>query len=334
MHLLLLLGLAAFGGTMVFSGSESEDMDNEPETREPEEPEVVPIGPPITGTEDAENLSGTELSEQIDALAGDDVVSGLAGDDSISAGDGNDRVDGGEGNDSLLGDDGEDSLIGGAGNDSLWGGNSADTLEGGKGDDHLSGQTSDDSLYGEDGEDTLIGGRGNDTLIGGDGTDSMEGGSGNDVFWGVEDSFNEFHIVGQPHSSAQDVDTMRGDEGDDTLIMGSGDIAEGGEGADTFASGTWIDPDNLPVVEDFDVTEDVFEIHVPEWVSESGTPGSFADGTVAVDPDPDKGEGWFTVTYDGEPMASVYGPGMNISHVSVVESRYIEPEFEPSVEVL
>lgn len=87
-------------------------------------------------------------------------------------------------------------------------------------------------------------------------------------------------------------------------------------------------------MEDFDVTEGVFEIHVPEWVSESGTPRSFANGTVTVDPDPYKGEDWFTVSYDGESMASVYGPGMNTGHVSVVVSRYIEPEFEPSSEVL
>ncbi len=295
MQLLLILGLAALGGSMVLGGTEDEDADNEAEPREqetlkpdtpepepplPDETEVVTIVEPITGTEDADTLSGSEFDDQIDALAGDDVVSGLAGDDMISAEDGNDSLDGGEGNDSL------------------------------------------------------IGGEGNDTLIGGDGADSMEGGLGDDVFWGVEDSFNEFHIIGKPSSSDQEVDTMQGGEGDDTLIMGSGDIAEGGEGADTFASGTWIDSDNLPVVEDFDITQDVFEIHVPEWVSEKGTPGSFADGTVAVEPDSDKGEGWFTVTYDGEPMASVFGQGMNTGHVNVVESRYIEPEFEPSEEVL
>lgn len=48
-QLLLLLGLAAFGGTMVLSGSDDDDEGNGPETRELDEPEIVPIGPQSPG---------------------------------------------------------------------------------------------------------------------------------------------------------------------------------------------------------------------------------------------------------------------------------------------
>ena len=186
------------------------------------------------------------------------------------------------------------------------------TLEGGEGDDHLSGQTSDDSLVGAAGADTLLGGRGNDTLIGGVGEDSLEGGLGDDVFVGVEDGSDDETIAA---SDVLDADTMRGGDGNDTFVLGSGDVAEGGAGVDTFASGTWVDADNLPVIEDFDVAEDVFALLVPEG---EGT------GTVTVDADADAGEGWFTVSYDGAPVATVFGAGMTPANVSVVETDVVE----------
>ncbi|MCP4206122.1 MAG: hypothetical protein GY767_03615, partial [Shimia sp.] len=154
---------------------------------------------------------------------------------------------------------------------------------------------------------------------GGLGSDTLSGGEGNDVLQGVQDSADDGVI---DSSDVLDADTLQGGEGDDVLLMGSGDMAEGGAGADVFQSGIWVDEDNLPQVSDFDVAEDTFVVLVAE--------GNGA-GTVTVDADAAQGAGWFTVSYDGTPVASVYGPGMDASNVSVVESEVVAPAPVPTL---
>jgi Ca2+-binding RTX toxin-like protein len=159
--------------------------------------------------------------------AGDDYYDTRADDDGadfVRGGDGADLIFGGGGNDELYGDDGGDDLFGEAGDDRLYGGAGADSLFGGAGADMLFGGEGNDRLDGGDGDDILYGGDGVDYLDGGRGRDKLYGGDGDDYF---------------VHS------------GRDT---GSGDIAFGEDGSDTFlwqinsgdwsvsgGDGTWLD---------------------------------------------------------------------------------------------
>ena len=174
-------------------------------------------------------------------------------------------------------------------------------------------------MDGGEGDDKIGGGNDADTLTGGDGEDSMEGGLGNDLFMGVEDDSDDERITS---SDRLDADTMRGGAGDDTFILGSNDDAEGGEGADTFVTGNWTSPDDSPDVLDFDVTEDVFVVLVPE--------GTATDNIVVVE-NINVEEPVFTVYYNGYAVAFVHGAGFDASHVSVVETEMVEynpPVFE------
>ena len=78
----------------------------------------VVIVPPITGTDNSDNVTGSSKDEYIDLKGGDDTCYAGAGDDIVVAGAGNDIVYGGSGADQMKGD---------AGNDSLDGGDNADT---------------------------------------------------------------------------------------------------------------------------------------------------------------------------------------------------------------
>ncbi len=77
----------------------------------------VIIVPPISGTDNSDNLTGTLKDEYFDLKAGDDTCYAGAGDDIVVAGSGNDSVFGGSGADQLKGDAGDDNLDGGIGND-------------------------------------------------------------------------------------------------------------------------------------------------------------------------------------------------------------------------
>ncbi|OED48754.1 hypothetical protein AB838_09610 [Rhodobacteraceae bacterium (ex Bugula neritina AB1)] len=78
------------------------------------------------------------------------------------------------------------------------------------GDDTISGGLGDDVIYGQDGDDHLSGGEDNDSISGGSGSDTLFGGPGGDA------------------------DTLDGGDGDDDLVFGSGDLAQGGTGDDRF----------------------------------------------------------------------------------------------------
>ncbi|MDT8325759.1 MAG: Hint domain-containing protein [Roseovarius sp.] len=171
-------------------------------------------------------VEGTAGDDLIDAdYTGDpdgDLVDNLdsrtnGNDDTILAGDGNDTVLVGLGDDSVRAGAGDDSVSGGDGNDSIFGDEDNDTLFGGTGDDLLDGGTGDDVLLGEDGSDTLLGGDGNDLLTGGIGADSIVGGSGADTI------------------EVAQGDIAEGGDGDDTFILS--DLGEAGSGAITIIGG-------------------------------------------------------------------------------------------------
>jgi Ca2+-binding RTX toxin-like protein len=163
-----------------------------------------------------------DLIDHNDALLGndrpnDDRVRAGAGDDTVHAGLGNDLVDGDAGNDVLYGDAGDDTLNGDAGNDLLYGG------------------PGDDSLRGGDGDDTLYGGNGNDVAYGGDGNDVIDtsGGGANPLpdqgYPGLYPSDTD---------PTNDLDTVYGGEGDDTIRTGDdADVIYGGFGNDVIDGG-------------------------------------------------------------------------------------------------
>ncbi|MCA8999248.1 MAG: VCBS repeat-containing protein, partial [Planctomycetaceae bacterium] len=98
------------------------------------------------------------------------------------------------------------------------GGSGNDHLIGNDLDNYLDGWLGSDSVDGYWGDDTVVGGQGNDELLGGTGNDQIFGGTGNDTLIGG---------IGN--------DTQYGGDGDDTLGVGQDvDVAEGGDGSDTY----------------------------------------------------------------------------------------------------
>ena len=92
----------------------------------------------------------------------------------------------------------------------------ANVIFGTPGNDVLIGGDDDDQVFGGPGNDTIQGGGGNDELRGQGGDDSIDGGAGSDVVNGG---------AGQ--------NTLSGGAGDDLVQpIGSGDIADGGDGYD------------------------------------------------------------------------------------------------------
>ena len=182
-----------------------------------------------------------------------DVLFGGDGADVIIAGDSNDYVDGGNGNDTLGGDFGNDKLIGAGGDDELYGSTGDDTLLGGAGrdilfgglgNDLLRGQGSLDTLTGDEGNDTLDGDAGNDRVIESRNTDftitnSSLTGNGNDVLREIE----SVRLTLGASANLVDAGGFSGstvvflDDGDDTLIGGSGPDYAVGFGGDDLLIG-------------------------------------------------------------------------------------------------
>ncbi len=161
-----------------------------------------------------------EGSEGRDALIGnslDNIIRGFDGDDVLAGLDGHDRLFGGKHSDTLKGGNGDDKLIGNGGADVLIGGSGTDTIKGGGGADLAKGGGQSDTLFGQKGDDVLRGQGGDDMISGGSGDDRLYGNKGNDTLYGDKGA-----------------DRVFGNGGDDVIILGTGDIATGGTGSDTF----------------------------------------------------------------------------------------------------
>ena len=203
----------------------------------------------LTGLGGDDTLVGGEGIDQLTGRAGDDVLQGGDGADVAHGSDGADTIQGGNGDDLLSGEDDEDKLVGGAGDDTLLGHEGDDSLYGGAGADMLMGGGGADSLIGGDAEDWLAGGLGDDSLIGDAGSDTLDGGAGNDVLDGRE-SVNAF----------PEVDFLNGGDGDDTLRLGAGDYATGGEGADWFELTDLAPGDAIANIADYNADEDALVV--------------------------------------------------------------------------
>jgi Ca2+-binding RTX toxin-like protein len=133
-----------------------------------------------------------------------------------------DLVQAGKGDDTLKGMGGKDILYGQDGKDTIFGGNDADLIDGGVGDDKLYGDNGADVMLGDDGKDTMDGGADADIVAGNLGGDTIKGGDGDDFLFSHDfgDEFKGSDIL-------TEVDTLYGGNGNDTVAMGRGDIADG-----------------------------------------------------------------------------------------------------------
>lgn len=237
---------------------------------------------------------------------GDDTLNGGAGDDTLRGGGGNNLLRGGGGNDALHGGAGDDTLFGDSGDDVLYGGGGRNVLSGGDGNDLLVGGEHDDTLFGGAGDDTLMGGWGNDLLVAGTGSNLLNGGAGNDTLIGVHFNDNGADISGTNY--------LNGGEGDDLIVLGSGDIASGGNGADTFVLGDWLDSSAPAVIVDFSPGEDRLIIAYDGSVR--------SDPVIAIENDPEGGSS--RILLQGEVIAILQGID-NLSQAAI-DLQPIYPE--------
>ena len=210
-----------------------------------------------------------------------DIIRAGDGDDTIRSGDGSDSVDGGDGDDDISTDgpggdsgpnrafpgvpgvpataadidpdDDRDTVIGGAGNDTIVTGDDNDSILGGDGADSINGGIDDDTVFGGIGNDTIIGGEGNDSVDGGDGADLID--TSNPLTPLPDRGFPAYN--GLPAIPADpvvdnDLDTVVGGAGADTIITGDDDdVISGGAGDDVIDAG--IDDDSVSGGDDDDL---------------------------------------------------------------------------------
>ena len=217
------------------------------------------------GTDEADRIEGTQGDDFLDGEAGDDVLNGRAG---------NDTLFGRDGEDVLQGEDGDDMLCSGDGDDIITGNVGRDLIEGQEGDDWASGDYGMDTVHGNEGNDTLVGGRGTDAMLGDEGDDLVFGG----ILEGAPLNLEEMTQV-RDGATLADVNgsldirddshgnTLRGGSGDDNLVLGSGDIAIGDDGEDTFHVFSEQNEgygDNAPLIRAFNAEEDAITVIVDD----------------------------------------------------------------------
>ena len=330
-----MFGLAGFLGLLVFGASvdvsdmfgerlaaEDQGDDDHPHDQAPHDNGFLDLfGAPggASGTPDAPQQVGWQgLADS--ALTGDpqDNPSGIGSNvtqhaaDAGTAGNGSDNIIyfAGEGDDDLNGDMGQDTLAGEGGDDELLGRSGDDSLRGGGGNDWLIAGGGDDSLDGGSGDDSLMGGSGDDMVIGGTGSDIVNGSDGDDRLYGVSSADHAGKIV---DDAAQDF--LNGSTGDDHLMIGAGDNAHGGSGADRFTLGDWMEGAGPAVIEDFDAGEDELVV----VYDDSAHPAP----SLGLEADPDNA-GNMILTLDGMALAELHQPaGLDLGQVALVPASGI-----------
>ena len=234
----------------------------------------------VTGTLGADTFAGGADPTAWFTGGDADTLTGSSDSDYARLGDGADVADMSGGNDLAYGEEQADQMLGGAGSDTLYGGASDDTLEGGTGADRLAGEFGDDLLLGGAGADNLVGGAGDDTL------------SGYTLGAGGEDSL----------TAIDGVDSLSAGDGNDTIYLGRGDLAEGGEGADSFNLDLrWDEGAQIALIADFTKGIDQLEVHyTPVFAGGVEVPPVV---TITIAPD----NSYSTVRVDGEAVAQLIG---------------------------
>jgi Ca2+-binding RTX toxin-like protein len=219
---------------------------------------------PVTGFEDRVEDAWWELSpgKVIDGTPDDDTLRGSNGDDTIDGAAGADRMIGRGGNDLYYVDNAGDQVreLAGEGNDTVqarisWtlGANIENLdLEGDLSGLSGTGNTLDNFISGDMGSNLLKGLEGNDTIDGGNivspsHADTLWGGSGDDTLTAGQRNFSHDVLHGGTGNDKLSVQAgmsrLYGDEGNDLLVAGTGDIdgnadyLYGGVGRDTLQGG-------------------------------------------------------------------------------------------------
>lgn len=213
----------------------------------------VALAATLNGTSDADTIDGTDSADTIDGKAGADTIRGKGGGDTIYGGDGRDKI--------YAVDESENPADDGGGN-------------------YISGNEKNDTIVGGPGADELHGARDDDTINGMGGADTIDGGVGADV-------------IRTGPLEEKDVDTVRGDEGNDTIYVAnypaSKDVVGCGRG------------DKDKVVAD-SLDEVASSCEKVERIQEEEP--QLADGTYGLVPAPSSecslGEGTFTIGNDPE----------------------------------
>lgn len=156
-------------------------------------------------------------------------------------------------NDAIIPGDGpnDDRIFALGGDDTVIAGVANDTVYGGTGNDLIFGNGGNDELHGDEGCDTLVGNSGNDEIYGGDGNDLAFGRDNNDLI--ITSGGTQSPDIGYPGiypadtNPYDDLDTVLGGKGDDTIMTGDdadviyggrgNDLADGGVDADTISGG-------------------------------------------------------------------------------------------------
>ncbi|MBM3615137.1 MAG: calcium-binding protein [Alphaproteobacteria bacterium] len=209
-----------------------------------------------SGSADAEKnrLYNSDDYSRTDRLgSGDDTVTADADNLAWFMGGGDDELSGSSAADYADLGTGDDQARMGAGNDIVLAGDGNDNLDGNNGNDLLRGEAGEDNIFGDLGDDSLGGDAGNDSLAGGSGADILSGGLGDDLLSGFSLSGGAGAGMGAPDGA----DQLFGGAGDDRLILGRGDSATGGTGADRFEmDARWRDGTGVMVITDFRAAED------------------------------------------------------------------------------
>ncbi|MBL9054551.1 MAG: calcium-binding protein, partial [Tabrizicola sp.] len=177
---------------------------------------------------------------------------------------------GAEGDDSLDAGEGSDTLLGGGGNDSLAGGTGNDWLAGGYGDDRLSGNQ---------------------------GEDELDGNAGNDWISGLMGEVDDFAT-----------DFLNGGDGNDTLVLGAGDLASGGAGQDQFEIVTADSQDAVTRITDYDEALDQLVVHYDAALH--------PDPLLSLEPNEDGTEN--SVFLDGVRIAVISGGSLALNDIRLV----------------
>lgn len=129
-------------------------------------------------------------------------------------------------------------------------------LQGGAGNEYAQAIGNGATLCGNAGDDMLLSDGGMSTLIGGEGNDTLVGGMTDASFYN-SDADDEFQTDDRVE------DHLSGGAGDDLLRFSTGDIVEGGEGADRFEMEINATGENsAAVVQDFNEIDDSFLIEM------------------------------------------------------------------------
>lgn len=256
-----LLFIGAFGASLISSGDDSETTDSADETDALYDSTQYSREVMGTSGDDREVADGENLAWFMDE--GDDTLSGSAAQDYADMGAGDDEAEMGAGNDLVEAQGGDDSIWGGIGDDGVLGGD---------GNDDLTGEAGNDSLSGEAGDDALTGGSGADILAGGDGSDTVAG-------------FSLSAGATAAMTTPDGIDQLFGGAGNDALILGRGDLATGGSGADSFTmDARWHDGTGIFTINDYSDEDSLTLLYAPSIDPNTSLPMEPAI-TVQLSPD-------------------------------------------------